>query len=228
MKRRDVLASVGLAMSTSGCMGLLATKCEPGEDEFATLQDEIDPDRNIDVSVRGVVVKFIDGNMVLHDGTGLAETTAPGWKEFNEDWFQRGDCVKISGLLDGSYSFSTGRLRISTSSEEEIETVGDAKREPPTIPDKPNATFDLDYRPAEKVAVVSHTEGESIPARQLEVRRLHNEEISTYPWYELTEKAPDDEVSVGDSLEFEKTGDLSLMWRYNEYWTKDMDVRWSF
>jgi len=166
--------------------------------------------------------------MVVSDGTGLAEVAPPGWKEFNEDWFQRGECVEVSGMVLANPSRRSGRIHINTGLEEDIESVGDAKREPPTIPDKPNATFDLDYRPAEKVAVVSHTEGESIPARQLEVRRLHNEEISTYPWYELTEKAPDDEVSVGDSLTFEKTGDLSLMWRYNEYWTKDMDVRWSF
>ncbi|UPV73060.1 hypothetical protein M0R89_10910 [Halorussus limi] len=227
MKRRDVLASVGVAISTSGCAGLLSTKCEPGADALGPLWDDVDPDRNRDVSIRGVVVKFVDGLMVVHDGTGLAELTPPGWKRFNEDWFQRGDCVAATGLLDGSYSWESGRLRISISSADEIETVGDAEREPPTIPAKPDASFAVDYRPAEGSATMSHTGGESVPARRLAIRRLHGDEVSTYPWHELTEKAPDDEVTVGDSVTFEKDGSSQLVWRYDEHWSRGMSDGWS-
>lgn len=227
VKRRDVLGSLALATTTSGCMGLLATKCEPGEDELGAVRDDVDPDRNVDVSIRGVVVKLVDGFVVVSDGTGLAEIAPPGLGRFDEDRFQRGDCVAAEGPLDGEYSWQSGRIRIKLSSRDDIESVGDAKRDPPTIPDEPDASFEVDSRSDDGVAVVTHAEGESIPARHLEVRRFHDETISTYSWHELTEKAPDDEVSVGDSLQFEKSGISALTWRYNEYWVKKMSTSWS-
>lgn len=228
MKRRTVLASVGLVASTSGCMGLLSTKCEPGEDELGTVHDDLEPDENLDVSIRGVVVKFLDGRMVVSDGTGLAEVAPPGWKQFNEDWFQRGDCVEVNGVVLASTSRRSGRIHVNTGTEEDVESVGEAKRDPPTIPEKPDASFELDFAPRSETATVTHAGGEAIPARRLAIRRLHGGEASTYAWHELTEKDPDDEVTVGDSLTFGKVGDSVLVWRYNEHWNREMSSGWSF
>lgn len=227
VNRRDVLASAGVAVGTSGCLGLLDTPCEPGEDELGPVQDELEPDRNVDVSIRGVVVKFEDTFMVISDGTGLAEVAPPGWKRFNEDWFERGDCVKVTGVVLSSTSRDSGRVQVNTGFEEDIETVGEAERDPPKIPSEPDASFAIDFDPASDAATVTHTGGEPIPARRLEIRRLHGEEVTTYPWPDLTDEQPDDEVTVGDSLAFEKSGDSHLMWRYNDHWSKKMSSGWS-
>lgn len=231
MKRRDVLASVGLAMSTSGCMGLLSTKCKPGEDELGGLMDAVDlGEEPGTVSVRGTIAKFVSSGLVIHDGTGMAELSPPYGKKFDRDLFDRGDCIKATGTVSASYSREYGALNIDVSGSNNLENLGSADDSPPAIPDEPDVFFELDYesggRDEDETLRLEHAGDEPVAAESLELRRIHSDELSTYRWHELAGVAPETEVTEGDAIRFDKPGDGHLVWRYGEHWARPVSSGW--
>lgn len=231
MKRRTVLASVGLVASTSGCMGLLDTKCEPGEDELGGLANAVDLGEEPGaVSVRGTVVKFVSLGMVIHDGTGTAELSPPFGKKFDREWFDRGDCIKATGTVSASYSREYGTVNIGVSESDDIESHGSADDSPPEIPDEPDVFFELDYenvgRNEDGTLRLKHAGDEPVVAESLELRRIYSDELSTYRWYEIAGVAPETEVTEGDAIQFDKPGDGHLVWRYGEHWARPVSSGW--
>lgn len=224
MKRRTVLTAIGGVTVTSGCGGSLNRNCEPGPNDLRTLYEEMDRDRNRDVSVRGIVVRLSGGSLVVHDGTAPAEIAPPVFKEFNDDWFKPGDCVEADGTLSGKSSVKSGRLYISSTGDD-VEMLGTAKGSPPEIPPKPDVEFDVEYNSVGGTATLTHEGGGAIEAAKLEVRRVDHQ-VSSYGWAELTDKRPEDSVTEGDSLTFSKPGSCQLVWQHGDYWHRPMSSGW--
>ncbi len=209
---------------TSGCGGILDRTCEPGANELRTLYQEMDRERNPEVSVRGIVVRLSGGSLVIHDGTAPAEVAPPVFKQFDTDWFKPGDCVEVEGTLNGKSSVKSGHLYISSTGED-VEMLGTAKGSPPEIPPKPDAEFGLTYSSAGETATLTHEGGEAIEAAELEVRRV-DKQVSSYGWAELTDQRPGDSVTEGDSVTFSKSGSCQLVWQHGDYWHRPMSSSW--
>lgn len=230
MRRRALLGSIG-TVSLAGCLGAAEVSepqpCEPGTDSLGSLLDAVtteEPPRT--AHVRAVVV-HAGYRLVLTDGTGWGVLDPEREPESLD--VERGDCVSAHCYLDDSSSKMTGVTRLAVHRGDRVTTVDENPAgQPPRMPSPPEVLFDMRSDGNEAV-VLQNVGPASVPAGRLEVRNVSRDRelLDTARWSDLTGKAPDDPVAVGDSLRFEWPGDGVLCWRAESGWVETVTDSWT-
>lgn len=230
MRRRALLASLGTA-SLTGCLGAAEVSepqpCEPGNDSLGSLLDVVTTEDPPDtVTVRGVVAA-VGYSLTLTDGTGWGVLDPERESESLD--IERGDCVSAHCYLRESSSKMTGVTRLSVHRGDRVTTVDENPAgDPPRMPSTPEVLFDMRSDGSEAV-VLQNVGPESVPAGRLQVRTVSGDRelLDTARWSDLTEKAPGDPVSVGDSLRVDWPGESVLCWRAESGWVEPVTDSWT-
>ncbi|WP_440990876.1 hypothetical protein [Haloarchaeobius baliensis] len=230
MRRRALLTTVA-AGSLAGCLGAAEVAepqpCSPGDHSLGSLPDAATTDDPPDTVRVRAAVAGADYRLTLTDGTGWG-LLSPN-SEHGFDGVERGDCVAATSYLDDGMTRLYGVPTLTLPADETVEIVDeDPAGDPPTVPSPPDATFEVRSDGSEAV-VLQNAGPESITAERLQVRNVttDGELLDTARWSGLTEKAPDDPVTVGDSLRFEWPGDGVLCWRGAAGWSEPLTDSWS-
>lgn len=246
MRRRDVLATVGVGATTAtaGCGVLGGESCGPGEDEIGDVSDRLaSGEAPESVSLTGAAAQYVDPPrldvtgqlLVLDDGTGKAIAYPPRAMEFNPETIERGTCLTLESSLNVSRSKTLELPVLMVGGTDEVETDGSTSVPEETMPTAPDATFEYEWMTAKKyegqAVTLHHRDGDAVPADQLVVEYQGDHGDGPRYWHEVADDVgADDDVQPGDQIYVgsERGG---LVWEHSDSWRRPLVLwppgRWS-